>query len=279
VGDAFAALLLKNPERLGIYVHGSPADRLMAQITCGDVGLERAVVIPKNLFPLVRKRLVTYCTDEAASRVSMSDRRSRVDNFLSYRCSKDFLTLYIEDQEVLRRVADPGLALDACSEVSLAVQLHKCGVLPERYRKAFVEKVMAYAFEGDDFYGLEDKDIQSVFTPAEMAAFHERVRSELIPNLFNVTWHWKHDFWSDQSPEHMMQPLLESYASLKKQFVGEPALLRIIDSEIDSVNEWIAEKTAERDTPCEREPRVFGQMDASEPLLAGTRSIFDDVDE
>jgi hypothetical protein len=77
----------------------------------------------------------------------------------------------------------------------------------------------------------------------------------------------------------MMQPLLESYASLKKQFVGEPALLRIIDSEIDSVNEWIAEKTAERDTPCEREPRVFGQMDASEPLLAGTRSIFDDVDE
>jgi hypothetical protein len=103
---------------------------------------------------------------------------------------------------------------------------------------------MAYAFDGDDFYGLENKDIRSVFTPADMAAFHERVRSELIPNLFNVTWHWKHDFWSDQSPEDMMQPLLESYASLKKQFAGEPALLRIIDGEIDQVNEWIAEKTA-----------------------------------
>jgi hypothetical protein len=62
--------------------------------------------------------------------------------------------------------------------------------------------------------------------------YHGRVRSELIPNLFDVTWHWKHDFWSDQSPENMMQPLLESYASLKKQFAGEPALLRIIDREI-----------------------------------------------
>src|SRR5207248_677576 len=90
VGDAFASLLLKNPEWLGIYVQGSPADKLMAQITCGDVGLERAVVIPKDLFALVCKRLVTYCTDEAAARVSMSDRRSRVDDFLSYRCSKGF---------------------------------------------------------------------------------------------------------------------------------------------------------------------------------------------
>ena len=39
------------------------ADKLMAQITCGNVGLESAVVVPKNLFPLVRKLLVAYCTD------------------------------------------------------------------------------------------------------------------------------------------------------------------------------------------------------------------------
>lgn len=279
VGDAFASLVLKNPEWLGIYVQGSPADKLMAQITCGDVGLERAVVIPKSLFPLVRKRLVTYCTDEASSRVSMSDRRSRVDDFLSYRCSKDFLALYIEDEEVLKRVADPGLALDACSEVRLAVRLHKFGVLPEKYRRAFVEKVVAYAFDGDDFYSLENKDFQSVFTAAEMAEFRQRVHDELIPKLSDVSWHWMHDFFSSGSPEDLMQPLLESYKSLKQQFSSEPALARIIQQEIDSVNEWIDEKMAERDRPREREPRVFGEMDASEPLLAGTRSIFDDVDD
>jgi hypothetical protein len=58
----------------------------------------------------------------------------------------------------------------------------------------------------------------------------------------------------------------------------EPALARVIQQEIDSVNE-IVEKMAERDPPPEREPRVFGEMDASEPPLPGTRSIFDDVDE
>jgi hypothetical protein len=88
-----------------------------------------------------------------------------------------------------------------------------------------------------------------------------------------------HDFLSSASPEDMMQPLLESYKSLKQQFSSEPALARMIQQEIDSVNEWIAEKMAERDPPRERESRVFGEMDASEPLLPGTRSIFDDIDD
>src|ERR1039458_959143 len=45
VGDAYAGLLLQSPELLGIYVHGSPIDKLLGQVTCGDVGLERAVVL------------------------------------------------------------------------------------------------------------------------------------------------------------------------------------------------------------------------------------------
>jgi nicotinamidase-related amidase len=202
-----------------------------------------------------------------------------VDDFLSYRCSKDFLALYVEDEKVLKMVADPGLALDACSEVRLAVRLHQCGVLPEQYRKAFVEKVMAYAFDGDDFYGLENKGIQSVFTSEEMAQFRKRVHDDLIPKLSDVSSHWMHDFFSSASPEDIMQPLLESYKSLKQQFSSEPALARMIQQEIDSVNEWIAEKMAERDSPRERAPRVFGEMDASEPPSPGTRSIFDDVDD
>jgi hypothetical protein len=49
VGDAYAGLLLKNPELLGIFVHGSSLEKLLGQITCGDVGLERAVIVPNTL--------------------------------------------------------------------------------------------------------------------------------------------------------------------------------------------------------------------------------------
>ena len=37
-----------------------------------------------------------------------------------------------------------------------------------------------------------------------------------------------------------MQPLLESFDALKREFAGEPALVRMIDQEISSLNEWIA---------------------------------------
>lgn len=53
VGDAYAGLLLQSHELLGIYVHGSPIDKLTEQVSCGDVGIERAVALPRGLFPLV----------------------------------------------------------------------------------------------------------------------------------------------------------------------------------------------------------------------------------
>ena len=60
IGDAYASLLTQHPELLGIYLKGAATEKLMAQVTCGDVGLERAVVIPRALFPLMLQRLQDY---------------------------------------------------------------------------------------------------------------------------------------------------------------------------------------------------------------------------
>ena len=57
IGDAYAAILVQSPELLGIYIRGSAPERLVEQVTCGDVGIERAVVVPKSLFPLMLTRL------------------------------------------------------------------------------------------------------------------------------------------------------------------------------------------------------------------------------
>ncbi len=60
IGDAFAGLLVQNPELLGIYVQGSPVEKLIGQVTCGDAGIERAVVIPQTLFPLMTNKLQQF---------------------------------------------------------------------------------------------------------------------------------------------------------------------------------------------------------------------------
>ena len=281
VGDAYAALLLQSPELLGIYVQGSPVDKLMGQVTCGDVGLERAVVLPRTLFPLVLRRVreVSSKTLYKSPVLSSWYSRSVLDGFLSSRCSKDFLTLYItEHPDALERVSKPGLFLNSVSEVDLAIRLHDLGLLPEEYRKGFVSTVTSYAIEGDDLYAIENRRIQSVFTSSELSDFRDRIRSELLPNLGTIRWTWQGNRPAEQQPDDYMQPLLDSFNAIKEEFVGEPEVLGAVDLEIRRVQEWISENS-EDESRKDRPDRSFGDVDtADHPAVAG-RGIFDDVDE
>ncbi len=104
---------------LGIYVHGSPVHKLLDQVTCGNVGLERAVTLPKGLFSLVLKRLDDASADKEYKAPWLSEwmGRGRILRFLASRCSRDFLQLYLEHHpEILQKVAEPGLFLHAVSE-------------------------------------------------------------------------------------------------------------------------------------------------------------------
>src|SRR5450631_4155315 len=281
VGDAYAGLLLKNPELLGIFVHGSSLEKLLGQITCGDVGLERAVIVPKTLFDLVLKRLdqasdtKRYKTPALANWYS----RSRIDDFLALRCSREFLVQYIAGPpDVLARVSDPGLFLDSVSEVGLAIRLHEFGLLPEEYRKAFVARVVAYALDGEDLHAIESARIQSVFTEEEREDFRGRIRSKLVPNLGDVRWNWQSNCNSDQRADEYLQPLLDWFSSLKEKCADDSNLVALIDREIALGRDWIAERLAD-DPRNERFERTFGDVEVmTEPPLTA-RSIFDDVDE
>jgi hypothetical protein len=83
--------------------------------------------------------------------------------------------------------------------------------------------------------------IQSLFTSAELSAFRERVRAELVPNLAGVRRTWQSNRSSDQHADEHMKPLLESFSALKEEFVDDPAILGNIDHEIKLAREWIAE--------------------------------------
>src|SRR5260370_13501854 len=102
IGDAFAALLLEDPELMGIYLQAAPVDELIHQVTCGDVGLEQAVILPKVLFPVVRQRLS-----------ALSGHRYMRIAFLARRCDRDFLSEYLSANPSLPVViSNPYLPLD-----------------------------------------------------------------------------------------------------------------------------------------------------------------------
>lgn len=279
IGDAFAAQLVRNPELLEIYIQGSPTDDLMEQVTCGDVGLEKAVIIPKGLFPLMLRCMGEYSSSpKYKSPVYASwGAKSRIMDFLARRCAKEFLAFYIEKHpDLLDRVAEPGLMLSAVSEVDLAARLHKFDLLPEPQRLKFLETVTGYALSGEDLYALSDYDIKSIFTDEEFEDFRQQVRNELVPRLAEVRREWESNFsGSDDSADSFMEPLRDSFKALKDEFIGDEDVEAMVEKQTESLNEWIADHS--EDNSDDKPRRTLGDVETPD-RIEDTRSIFDDVD-
>ncbi|MGF6350956.1 putative nucleotidyltransferase/energy-coupling factor transporter ATP-binding protein EcfA2 [Variovorax sp. W2I14] len=276
IGDAYASTLAFSPDLLGIFLSGSSTENLLSQVTCGNVGVEKAVIVPKSLFPTMIERLRDFSASNQYKVEWMSSWGARwtLYRFLANRCSKDFLAAYLEQSpDVLQRVAKPGLSLSAVPEVDLAVRLHEFGLLPEEDRKTFVETVSTYAVDGEDLYALNDPGVRSVFQDNEFDELEEAVRTDLLPKLADVRRNAQSSHSSSDSPDGHMQGILESFGTLKKRFGEDEQLAKLIDKEIDLVNEWISETE-----PPEPKvgPRVLGAVEHSDEKH-GTRSIFDDI--
>jgi hypothetical protein len=163
--------------------------------------------------------------------------------------------------------------LSAVSEVPLAARLYEFGLFPEDKRKKFIQTVITYALNGDDMAALGDADIRKLFKDSEFKAFRARVLKEVVPRLADIRDKWEDEFYSG-SPEDHMQPLIDSFGTLKESFADNKAVVESIEQEIDNTNDWISDKTEEEP---EIEPREIGTVN-SVNIAEGTRSVFEDID-
>ena len=278
VGDAYGDILVQSTEHLGIFIEGSTPDRLVGQVTCGDVGIENAVVVPKSLYPQMLAKLEVFCR-RGSTKLPWPlafDARWDLQVFLARRCSEEFLSLYCQRSPVLfDKVSRPGLFLDTVPEVPLAIRLHEVGLLPDEKRKKFVETVSEYVIEGSDGDALQDRGIRNLFTDDEFDSLLQRVRTEVLPRLDDIRRDWEGNCPSGDSPDDYMQKLLEFFESLKAQLGEDKKSIRLVDYQVSLTNEWIEEKMD--DEPEERSRRKLGAVGVPDETK-GTRSIFDDID-
>ena len=279
IGDAFSVHVVQSPELIEIYLQGSPIEKLMEQVTCGDVGLEKAVIVPKSFFSLILKRLKNFTATKAYKThfLSIWGAKRQLQQFLASRCSGEFLVKYVEDNpEILDQVAKPGLSLDAVSEVELAYKLHHFKLFPETRRKEFVQTVTTYAVAGQDMFALKSEKIGSLFTNEEMDNLRNRISMELIPTLSQLTHRTQISFdHSNDEPDDHMRNLLESYEILLEEFEEDSKIAQVLTVEIETVNDWIEAKTTTAPEMIKREKL---SVPSTSPSDDGERSIFDDID-
>lgn len=276
IGDAFAASLAMKPDLMNIFLAGTSVENLMKQVVCGDVPVEGAVRVPKALFEQVLARLAEFTGSDPSRYMASWHAKWALHAFLTRRCSKEFLALYMQaNPGLVDQVSRPGLALSATSEVNLAVRLHELELLPEANRRVFVDTVSKYAVEGYDMLALRDEDIRGLFTDAEHAALVERVRTELLPRLHRVRENEQDNYTRDRSADDHIERLLENFDILKEQFCGDAGAVRLIEEQIREAKAWAGENDDEIISVA---PRTLGTA-ASVDQSQGNRSIFDDVDQ
>ena len=277
IGDAYAAVLVENPEHLTILITGSDPNKLIAQVTCGDVGIEQATIIPRSLFTEIMVKLdeIAETARNDSDLLARDGATWRLFGFLANRCVAEFLQLYFQQhQDLLEQVSNPRFKLDYSPEVPLVVRLHEFDLLPEEIRKRFIDKASEDLLEGRDAGALASRRIRTLYREEEFEELIQRATDELLPNLDDIRdneeWNWDEDV----SPDAWMLPLKKFLSEIGTYFQDEHTIADLVDEQTSRIESWINEHSDYED---EREERLIGSIDI--PIVPqSTRSIFDDID-
>lgn len=278
IGDAYAKIITKSPDLLEIFLIGTDIGRLMEQITCGNVRLEKTIVIPKTKFELIADKMISYKESDAfkTGYLSVWDAERSILSFLSNRCSKDFLEMYTsKNPQLFDKLLKPSMYFRYSREVDLVVKLKKYNLFPENFRIQFIEYISHFTISGDDLSVFDDEDLQTIFSEEEVEDLRKKLKIDLLPKLKELRKKEENKFREDDiyTPEEHMEEFVSRMNILLEQY-NDSSIKESIEKEINMAKEWISETFYEDNTKSERKLNVSND----EALINSTRSIFDDID-
>jgi len=279
IGDAYAGLLRANPELLGIYVQGADVDKLTRQVTCGDVQIEGAVVLPKSLFELVIGRLRGFRVSGAFKTDNLSSWHAKriVKQFLATRCTKIFLQQYLQaDPAVLDGLESVGPHLDFSEDVDLAVRLFDFGLLPARLRESIVKAASQHAGEGNSARLLNDSRMRALMNEPEHRRLRHVLRTGFLPQIAQVRQRFEEEYNDgDFDAEWHMRRYTQLLSAVESEFPGSRRIKAVVKAQRGLTTGWIEQRAGSKPKAASTS-LVAGEDDKK---LTGSRNIFDDVAE
>jgi hypothetical protein len=269
IRDAFATLIAEDTELLDIYLTGTPIERLFAEISCGDVGLQGVkVIIPHDRFDSVIARIITGDSTKKNS-------RRELHFFLAHRCNKQFLSRYIERSPEFISDLRVYSYLWAVSDVEVIARLCEFGLLPEWKRIEVLTKIRELAVDTPDS-GFLNIRFRHILSEDEVASVLEHVRTELLPNLEDCVNDWRWNFDGENDPADYFSNLEDALRDYRDEFVDSADIQAQIDSAFNSIDEAIEDLRSE--LPIEPDYDHYYGRGSSVEAVGDSRSIFDDVD-
>ena len=279
IGDAFARFLVQESELLEIYIQGSDTHKLLDQITCGDVKLQGATIIPHSLFSLVLNKLGDYTKTKKIKTESWAKyfAKRELITFLSRRCSPIFLRMYVDKfPSIYGDISEPDLSNRVPQEVDLACVLLNSNLLPDETRHLIVQQISKYALTGENLDLLESEDIQSLFVHDELMELKDRIKNELLVQpMSKMTDLWRTKYRENsEDAEYHMYSLKSNLNLLQEHFPDVPELEKRIEDEIENIDDWVIKNAK----PEEIESNTSMKSEGENATYIEVRSVFEDID-
>jgi len=265
--DAFATIVAEDPELLDIYLIGTRVDKVIEEVTCGNVGLEGVkVIIPESRYESIIDRLTEV------------EKQDKLYTFLSSRCERVFLECYIgKNKGLYEAICCPASYLGISKEVALLSKLHAFDLLPEKWRNKFIYHAGEQAIVTPDADFINDPVVRSLFREEEVRAILDRVRVEVIPRLSGLISDWESSFSDGPyvDPASYFEPLVEALRAYRKEFCDDGEVVSKIDDGLEKIQETIVYMPYGGEDPWYEDdyPDVRSSPGSAE------RSVFDDVDQ
>ncbi len=267
IADAIGELIGRDAELVDVYLSGTPASKVIREITCGNVELRGAnIVVPGSRYLVVIAKLNSI----HASRQRFT--------FLAHRCDSSFLETYLtQDHDLLDQISSTGSYLCARPEVALLIRLQQAKLLPERYRQRFVANAKQLAIATPDADFLSVASIRGVFTEDEIEDILNTVKRDLLSDVSGEIDNWRCNYDSSDEPEGYFEPLIDTLQTYSDEFDESDAVQAVIESGLAEIAEVIDELRMEQEDE-ETDYEKLSSTSSSPNLGETRRSIFDDVD-
>lgn len=273
MADAYSGLM-RSPDLVDHLLAGFPLESMVREVTCGEVGIQGALVLTRANYDIVLARL-----DEPESASDWWRDRNRRTTFLATRCDATFLARWVEaNPKKFASLSSPGLMLQAGGENQLAARLNEFGLFPEAMRARFADELVDYCMTGMDPAVLWDESLKSMLTESEWDALLPRVRNQLLGNLNSAIRNCA-EGWdlSDHDPASVIEPLSTLALYLPDLFPGDEYVKERAVQLDSMLDRWISEHQDDEDGDGDEHRHQSGRSEQHVWTQTSTRSVFDDL--
>ena len=272
VRDAFAAEIASSQDLMDIYLRGTPLNELFTEISCGDVGIQGASVVPPNQYGILIEKIKSVD-------IKRWDTNYKLLRFLSYRCDKSFLEQFIVEFPSFissLSINDYDYAYGSLN-LDIVARLHEFGLLPEVKRLRAIAPIKRRAIEVPDS-GFLKRKIRDLMTDDELSNILFLVQEDLLPNLDDQVESWQNDYDGDPDPDEYFEDLKRTLDDYRKEFKDNEIACEQIDDAIEKID-WVIEELRHYGySPISSDDDLFDNDSNFSSIRTDIRSIFDDVD-